>query len=381
MTGKSEIGKAEIGKAEIGKAEIRAEAERLFAAFQAAGAQPIEADILLPAETLLDLYGEDIRSRAYVTRDPLRGEMMLRPDFTVPVVQSHMRGGADPARYTYLGAVFRQQNHLGPRASEYLQVGFELFDRTAPEAADAEVFALFSSLLAGLNLRPATGDIGILLAAVRGLSTTDRRKAALLRHIWRPKRFRSLLDRFSGRAAPSEARKKLTDRLAADDPEALIAQAGTFVGLRSAEDIAARARALTDDAATAPIAAPEAALLYDLLTLQAPAAAALTHLRGITPLLPAIHPAVDRFAARLEALQARGIDPGTLPFEGSHGRNSLEYYDGFTFSFHAADPEFPPVATGGRYDALTAVLGQGRSIPAVGGVIRPGLVAALRGAA
>ena len=46
------------------KAAIRAEAERLFAAFQAAGAVPVDADILLPAETLLDLYGEDIRARA-----------------------------------------------------------------------------------------------------------------------------------------------------------------------------------------------------------------------------------------------------------------------------------------------------------------------------
>ena len=42
--------------------------------------------------------------------------------------------------------------------------------------------------------------------------------------------------------------------------------------------------------------------------------------------------------------------------------------------------DLPPVASGGRYDALTAVLGQGASIPAVGGVIRPGLVARLRGA-
>ena len=41
----------------------------------------------------------------------------------------------------------------------------------------------------------------------------------------------------------------------------------------------------------------------------------------------------------------------------------------------------PPVASGGRYDALTAVLGQGKSIPAVGGIIRPNLVVALKGAA
>ena len=40
----------------------------------------------------------------------------------------------------------------------------------------------------------------------------------------------------------------------------------------------------------------------------------------------------------------------------------------------------PPIASGGRYDALTAVLGAGAFIPAVGGVIRPGLVARLKGA-
>ena len=188
------------------KPAIRAEAARLYAAFLATGAAPVEADILLPADTLLDLYGEDIRARAYVTHDPLRGEMMLRPDFTVPVVQAHMAHGADPARYAYMGEVFRKQDHLGPRASEYLQVGFEVFDRAAPEAADAEVFALFAECLQGLRLRAVTGDIGILMAAVRGLDTTPRRKTALLRHIWRPKRFRALLDRFAGRAPIPPAR-------------------------------------------------------------------------------------------------------------------------------------------------------------------------------
>lgn len=357
---------------------IRAEAARLFAGFQAAGAVAVEADLLLPAETLLDLYGEDIRARAYVTSDPLRGEMMLRPDFTVPVVQAHMAHGADPARYCYMGEVFRKQEHLGPRASEYLQVGFEVFDRTSPEAADAEVFALFATMLGGLGLRAVTGDIGILMAAVRGLDTTERRRAALLRHIWRPKRFRALLDRFAGRSPQPAARVQLLDRLASGSPADLIAAAGGFVGLRSEAEIAARAQALIEDANAAPIKAPEAALLYDLLGLQAPAQAALAHLRGITAMLPAIAPAVDRFAARLDALSDRGINVATLAFEASLGRTSLEYYDGFVFSFHGPDAD-PPIASGGRYDALTAVLGQGRSIPAVGGVIRPHLVAALRG--
>jgi ATP phosphoribosyltransferase regulatory subunit len=58
----------------------------------------------------------------------------------------------------------------------------------------------------------------------------------------------------------------------------------------------------------------------------------------------------------------------------------MEYYDGFVFGFLAEGrPDLPPVASGGRYDALTAIIGQGRAIPAVGGVIRPELVHDLRG--
>ncbi len=368
----------------LSKSTIRAEADRLFALFQTAGAQAIDADILLPAETLLDLYGEDIRARAYVTHDPLRGEMMLRPDFTVPVVQAHMAGGADPARYCYMGEVFRAQDRLsdtkGARPSEYLQVGFELFDPKSPEAADAEVFALIAAALDGLTtLRAVTGDMGILLAAVHGLSTTAARKAALLRHIWRPQRFAALLDRFSGRSALGPAREKMLQRLAARDIAAQIDAAGPMIGLRSASEIAARAMALMDDAHAPPIPAQEADLLSAVIRISGPCDSALIALQEIARQMPSLSAATQRFGQRLAALRARGIDTASLPFDAGYGRNSMEYYDGFVFAFLGA-PDLPPYASGGRYDALTQVLGGGRSIPAVGGVIRPHLVAALRGA-
>jgi len=82
-----------------------------------------------------------------------------------------------------------------------------------------------------------------------------------------------------------------------------------------------------------------------------------------------------------DALAARGVDVDALDFEASYGRTSMEYYDGFVFGFYAEGrSDLPPVATGGRYDALTRVLGQGAEIPAVGGVIRPGLLLELRAA-
>src|SRR6056297_2137386 len=224
------------------RAAIRAEAARLRALFEAEGAQPVETTVLQPAELLLDLYGEDMRARAYVTSDALRGEQMLRPDFTVPVVQMHMRHGTEPARYTYSGEVFRRQEEDPARANEYIQVGYEIFRRDAPAAADAEVFSMVFNILQPLGLRAATGDIGILMAAVEGLQTTERRKAALRRHIWRPRRFRALIDRFSGRAPVPDSRSAL---LASDDP---MAEAGPLIGLRSRAEVATRIAALREDA-------------------------------------------------------------------------------------------------------------------------------------
>lgn len=358
------------------RATIRAEAARLRAIFEAAGALPVETAILQPAEVLLDLYGEDIRARAYVTSDALRGEQMLRPDFTVPVVQMHMAHGAEPARYTYAGEVFRRQDEDIHRSNEYTQVGFEIFARDAPEIADAEVFGLFFDILRPLGLRAATGDIGILIAAVAGLRTSQRRKAALMRHLWRPRRFRALMDRFSGRVPVPEARAAL---LAAADP---MAGATPLIGLRDAEEIAARITALREDAALGPISAVEVELLDALLAVRETSDNALEHLRDIAVDQPAIQPAVVRMARRLDALTAHGIDITALDFEASYGRTQMEYYDGFVFGFYAETrPDLPPVATGGRYDALTRRLGQGREIPAVGGVIRPGLTLGLGGAA
>ncbi len=356
-------------------AATRAKAAQLRAQFEDAGAVPVETPVLQPAAALLDLYGEDIRGRAYVTSDALRGEQMLRPDFTVPVVQMHMEHGATPARYTYAGAVFRRQEDDPDRPNEYWQVGYEVFDGQDPAAADAEVFCLMRDALAGLNLRAATGDIGLLMAAVAGLRTTEPRKAALARHIWRPRRFRTLLDRFSGRTPMPASRRAL---LRADDP---MRDAPPLLGLRSRAEIEARIAALRDDAATAPISSEEVALIDAILEVRETAPNALEHLRDIAVDLPAIEQAVERLRMRMGALAKRGVDVDTLDFEASYGRASMEYYDGFVFGFYAEGrPELPPVASGGRYDALTRVLGQGAEIPAVGGVIRPGLMLELEGA-
>ena len=363
-----------------GLARLEAEVARILGALGATGAMRVEPAALQPAEVLLDLYGEDIRARAFVTRDE-GAEMMLRPDFTVPIVRLHMDAGAAPARYVYCGPVWRRQEAGSGRPREYLQAGLEIFAADDPAAADAEVLGLIAAALGDAPVELVTGDMGLVLAAIDALATSAARKAALRRHVWRPARFHALLESYgAGHAALRAARRELVAAVAEGRAGELVAAAGAPVGLRSAAEVAARLAGLAAEDATPALDAGEVARLERVLAVQGDSAGALAELRGLARAMPGLAPAVDRFAARLDALAARGIEPARLPFEASFGRTTLEYYDGFVFGAVARDrPELPPIASGGRYDALTRALGGGRGVPAVGGIVRPEALVALCG--
>lgn len=353
------------------KAALKAYAERVLGYFELKGASRVEADILQPADILLDLYGEDIRTRAYVTSDPLRGEMILRPDFTVPVVRRHMEEGATPARYCYSGEVFRMREALDPRPVEMLQIGYELFAADDPADADAEVFAVIKAALDGLPVEPVMGDKGIIRAAIEALATSDARKSALLRHLSRPARFRSTLKRFSG---PVDITPQLRSVLDATDP---LAGFDEVPGLRRRGDILARIDAMRADLRADPIPQAQLEIVETLLALRGRCPDVLSQLRDIAVDLehPAMAAALDYLSARFDAFAARGIAVDDITFETNYLHSTMEYYEGFVFSFLGRDDDV--VATGGRYDALTAVLGGGQGIPAVGAVIRPETLEAL----
>ena len=185
-----------------------------------------------------------------------------------------------------------------------------------------------------------------------------------------------------GHAAAAAGRAALAAAEAEGRVPELVTAAGAAVGLRTPEDVAARITALSVEARTPPVDAGAVARIEAVLGVAGTAADALAELRGLSRGLAPLGAAVDRLDRRLEALAARGIEPGTLRFEASFGRTTLEYYDGFVFgALPRGRPDLPPIASGGRYDALTRALGHGRGIPAVGGMLRPEALVALTGGA
>src|ERR1043165_8658136 len=153
-----------------------ARAEALVAHYERAGSPRVTPALLQPAEPFLDLSGEDIRRRMFLTTDPDGQELCLRPDLTIPVSRDYLASpeAGEALGFCYLAPVFR---HRADGPAEFIQGGIESFGRGDTAAADAEMLALgleatahygidapeirmgdvglFASLIAALDLAPA----------------------------------------------------------------------------------------------------------------------------------------------------------------------------------------------------------------------------------
>src|SRR5437879_4621965 len=166
-----------------GQAGPDAQAAALVARFERAGYARVEPAILQPAEPFLDLSGEDIRTRMYLTLDPQGRELCLRPDLTIPVSRDYLasRQAGQPAGFCYLGPVFR---HREDEPGEFLQAGIESFGRGDIAAADAEMLALGLEATAHYDLAAPEiriGDVGLFSALVAALALAPAWKRRLVR--------------------------------------------------------------------------------------------------------------------------------------------------------------------------------------------------------
>jgi ATP phosphoribosyltransferase regulatory subunit len=77
--------------------EMAGRREAVLAHLVAAGYPRREPPILQPAAIFLDLAGEDIRGRLYLTSDAAGAEYCLRPEYTIPACRTYL-ASADAGR-------------------------------------------------------------------------------------------------------------------------------------------------------------------------------------------------------------------------------------------------------------------------------------------
>ncbi len=262
------------------KKGLNARAEALVASYERAGYARVAPAILQPAEPFLDLSGEDIRKRMYLTTAPGGGDFCLRPDLTIPVSRDYLASSAagNTAGFCYLGPVFR---HRTDQPAEFLQAGIESFGRPDTAAADAEMLSLGLEATAGYGLASPdirTGDVALFAALIAGLELSPAWKRRLVKDFNRKSNLAQDLDRLvlGGNNARPEYQGVLA-ALAGSDPKGaralvtdLLSIAGiNAVGGRSVAEIAERFLEQSALGASAKLPREIRALIERFLAMQA----------------------------------------------------------------------------------------------------------------
>jgi ATP phosphoribosyltransferase regulatory subunit len=349
---------------------------RALESLLAAGFERIEPPLLQPASVFLDMSGEDIRGRLYLTSDADGAELCLRPDYTIPVCLAYLASpqSGREAQYSYLGPVFRARPG---QSGEFTQSGLESFGRDDAEAADAEIFAVAmeSAEAAGAGaLNVNLGDAHLFDQALRALDLPDVWLRRLRRGLARGRPLRAILEEGGNGSASQSGVLAALERADHSGAKALVedllAIAGiASVGGRSAGEIADR---FLDQAALRSGGAPKEkqAILERFLAISSDPDSASRDLRKLAGEARLdIGAALDSLDQRIGFLAARGMKVEDYKFSTAFVRD-LDYYTGFVFE--AVDParsDGRPAVGGGRYDGLARRLGASVDIPAVGAAI------------
>lgn len=345
--------------------------EALIALFAREGYARVEPPVLQPADVFVDLSGEDIRRRMFVTQDAAGTELCLRPEYTIPVCLRHLsERGDESGAYSYAGPVFRLR--VG-EPGEFLQAGIESIGRPDAAATDAEILGL---ALEGLEILGSTvprvrlGDMGLLNALVDALAISPAAKRRVIRAIVLGQGLAGLGDidgptqeEYAGLLAAIDGRAPQAARAFVED---ILSIAGIArVGGRTAGEIAERFLARASNRSGLPDEARQVLERYlDISGDPDQAAAAVRMLADDAGL--DVDEALDTFEERTGFMAARGLDIGDFTFAATFARN-LDYYTGFIFEIQ--DPlhaDGKPIVGGGRYDRLLQHLGAERPVPAVG---------------
>ncbi len=347
--------------------------------FEDFGAKEVELPTLLNFEILLNLYGEDLRSRAFNINDPLTGEKILRPEFTVPMVIMHMNGKKKYNIYSYSGYVWRKQISSSSEKNEIPQVGIEIFHEKDSSKHDAKVFKLFFDIINFDCVEFEIGDLGVLRSILDLIEISDYKKRILLKHIWRPKRFLSLIEKFSDNKLGLKSEKYLLDLKKLDNINKSLDNGKTIFGLRSIDEIKERIDLINEENYTSPINHKDKELITKVQSLSCKLDKAPLMLENLFGIEKKFLESIEKLKERNEELKKLKINIKNILFAVSHLRSGAEFYDGFTFGFFKKnDKNLPALAKGGRYDALTKIIGNGERLPAIGGMIRPDLYSILR---
>ncbi|MBZ9604533.1 ATP phosphoribosyltransferase regulatory subunit [Phyllobacterium chamaecytisi] len=350
--------------------------DELAALISGRDAELVDIPVIQPADQFLDMAGEDLRRRIFLTENENGESLCLRPEFTIPVCRNHIeRNAATPKRYAYLGEVFRQRREGG---NEFFQAGIEDLGDANRARADArslaDAIAAIRVIAPDAQLETLLGDQAIFESVLAALGLPRGWQKKLARAFGNPGQLKGLLKDLSS-DRQSDA---LPDHLAAlvekGDEAVLAAALEKDMRVAGISPAAGRApveiaRRLIEKAALASVRLPAKAFsaLESFLAIRVPLRSAAGELLSFARANEFdLGPALEQFEARAASVVEAGIGDETIIYDAAFGR-PLDYYTGLVYETRALKHiDLGAIVGGGRYDRLLTMLGAVGSIPGVG---------------
>ena len=342
--------------------------------FSARKAERIDTPVIQPAEPFLDIAGEDLRRRIFMTENETGASLCLRPEFTIPVCLRHIESATGtPKRYSYLGEVFRQRRD---GSNEFYQAGIEDLGDINIASADAraigDAVGILSRLLPGRHLSVTIGDQAVFEAVVQALGLPLGWQKRLIHAFGNMMQLESLLASLVSPQFVTGLDDHVAGLVGLEDEAALIAYIDETMQATGYSTNASRspqeiARRLKEKLVLSETRLDDAAfhVLEQFLSLNVPlvnASAALSHFADAAGLK--LGNALARFDGRVAALSNAGVDLSLIEYRAAFGR-PLDYYTGLVFEV-MVEGSSAVLAGGGRFDKLMTFLGAKDRIPAVG---------------
>ncbi|MBV2143073.1 ATP phosphoribosyltransferase regulatory subunit [Falsochrobactrum sp. TDYN1] len=350
--------------------------DTLRSQFIASEAELVHIPLIQPADPFLDMAGEDLRRRIFLTENENGDSLCLRPEFTIPVCRNHIALNAStPKRYAYIGEVFRQRRD---GAAEFLQAGIEDLG-TADEAASdarsiADALACVKAAAPGSQLEIVLGDQSVFAGMLKALGLPQGWRKKLLRAFGDAHSMEAAFAELTGEQRSDPLPETLAPLVAQGDEEELalmleaeMLEAGISPGAgRTPAEIARRLIEKEDLATTRfPSTALDALKRFLAIRVSLDTAAITMRAFAADNALD-LSAVLQKFEDRTDAIAAAGIAIEDIVYKASFGR-PLDYYTGLVYEIRQAGAEAETVlAGGGRYDRLLTMLGASDNIPGVG---------------
>ncbi len=342
----------------------------------ASEAELVDIPLIQPADPFLDMAGEDLRRRIFLTENENGDSLCLRPEFTIPVCRNHIAlNAATPKRYAYLGEVFRQRRD---GAAEFLQAGIEDLGATDEAVSDArsiaDALACVHAAAPNAKLEIVLGDQSVFAGMLKALGLPQGWRKKLLRAFGDAHTMEAAFAELTGEQRTDPLPEHLAGLVAEGDEaglarmlEAEMLEAGMSPGAGRTPAEIARRLIEKEDLAAARFPSSALEVLKRFLSTRVSLEAATITLRAF-----AADNALDlsavlqKFEARTDAIIAAGIHAEDIVYDASFGR-PLDYYTGLVYEIRQAGGDKDMVlAGGGRYDRLLTMLGASENIPGVG---------------